>query len=63
MGAVRLSARIIGFKLESDVREVWLNQARVLAPKLDGEKLWVTLRAYPLLLWKRAEQAEMATED
>jgi chorismate mutase len=28
-------------KLESDVREVWLNQARVLAPKLDGEKLWV----------------------
>ena len=42
-----LSSRVeIAKKLECDVRDKWLEQARVLAPQLDGEKLWITLRAY-----------------
>jgi hypothetical protein len=49
-----LIARIEAAKaLERDVREVWLRQVHVLAPKLDGDRLWTTLRAYLAQAFRR----------
>lgn len=42
-----LNARIAAAKsLEKDVREAWLRQVHLLAPALEGGKLWATLLAY-----------------
>lgn len=39
--------------LETDVRNVWQKQAGLIAPNLDPEKLWLTLRSYLAQAFRR----------